>query len=110
VTRHRVRKPVLVGHRGSADGQVGSGGGSGDGVAGDGQLSLISAFPQVGVWALKDQVGLERRGGRVPAGLRARIVRRLVAKNAELADRRPDQTLLIACDRLSMSCRCFAGR
>jgi hypothetical protein len=31
------------------------------------------------IWTLKNQLGLERHGGRVPAGLRARIVQRLLA-------------------------------
>ena len=34
------------------------------------------------IWALKNQLGLERHGGRVPAGLWARIVQRLLALNA----------------------------
>lgn len=34
------------------------------------------------IWTLKNQLGLERHGGRVPAGLRARIVQRLLALNA----------------------------
>ncbi len=34
------------------------------------------------IWTLKDQLGLERHGGRVPAGLWARIVQRLLALNA----------------------------
>ncbi len=34
------------------------------------------------IWTLKSQLGLERHGGRVPAGLRARIVQRLLALNA----------------------------
>src|SRR5205823_14933348 len=33
-------------------------------------------------WTLKNQPGLERHGGRVPAGLRVRIVQRLLALNA----------------------------
>jgi hypothetical protein len=31
------------------------------------------------IWTLKNQLGLERHGGRVPAGLWARIVQRLLA-------------------------------
>ena len=34
------------------------------------------------IWTLRHQPGLERHGGRVPAGLRARIVQRLPALNA----------------------------
>jgi hypothetical protein len=34
------------------------------------------------IWALKNQLGLERHGGRVPAGLWARIVQRLLTLNA----------------------------
>jgi hypothetical protein len=34
------------------------------------------------IWMLKNQLGLERHGGRVPAGLWARIVQRLLALNA----------------------------
>ena len=34
------------------------------------------------IWTLKSQLGLERHGGRVPAGLWARIVQRLLALNA----------------------------
>jgi hypothetical protein len=34
------------------------------------------------IWTLKDQLGLERHGGRVPAGLWTRIVQRLLALNA----------------------------
>jgi hypothetical protein len=34
------------------------------------------------IWTLTNQLGLERHGGRVPAGLRARIVQRLLALNA----------------------------
>jgi hypothetical protein len=34
------------------------------------------------IWALKNQLGLERHGGRVPAGLWARVVQRLLALNA----------------------------
>jgi len=34
------------------------------------------------IWTLKDQLGLERHGGRVPAGLWARIIQRLLALNA----------------------------
>jgi hypothetical protein len=34
------------------------------------------------IWTLKSQLGLERHGGRVPAGLWARIIQRLLALNA----------------------------
>jgi hypothetical protein len=34
------------------------------------------------IWTLKSQLGLERHGGRVPAGLWARVVQRLLALNA----------------------------
>jgi hypothetical protein len=34
------------------------------------------------IWALKNQLGLERHGGRIPAGLRTRIIQRLLARNA----------------------------
>jgi len=36
------------------------------------------------IWALKHQLGLERHGGRVPAGLWARIIQRLLALNAAI--------------------------
>jgi hypothetical protein len=36
------------------------------------------------IWTLKNQLGLERHGGRVPAGLWARIVQRLLALNAAI--------------------------
>jgi hypothetical protein len=36
------------------------------------------------IWTLKNQLGLERHGGRVPAGLRARILQRLLALNAAI--------------------------
>src|SRR5204862_7184329 len=36
------------------------------------------------IWALKNQLGLERHGGRVPAGLWARIVQRLLALNVAI--------------------------
>ncbi len=36
------------------------------------------------IWALKNQLGLERHGGRVPAGLWARVVQRLLALNAAI--------------------------
>ena len=36
------------------------------------------------IWTLKKQLGLERHGGRVPAGLWARIVQRLLALNAAI--------------------------
>jgi hypothetical protein len=34
------------------------------------------------IWTLKNQLGLERHGGRVPAGLLARVLQRLLALNA----------------------------
>ena len=34
------------------------------------------------IWTLKNQLGLERHGGRIPAGLWARILQRLLALNA----------------------------
>jgi hypothetical protein len=34
------------------------------------------------IWTLKSQLGLERHGGRLPAGLWARIIQRLLALNA----------------------------
>jgi hypothetical protein len=34
------------------------------------------------IWTLKHQLGLERHGGRVPAGMWARVVQRLLALNA----------------------------
>ena len=34
------------------------------------------------IWTLKHQLGLERHGGRIPAGLWARIIQRLLALNA----------------------------
>ena len=33
------------------------------------------------IWALKNQLSLERHGGRLPVGLWARIVQRLLALN-----------------------------
>ncbi len=36
------------------------------------------------IWTLKNQLGLERHGGRVPAGLWARTVQRLLALNAAI--------------------------
>ncbi len=36
------------------------------------------------IWTLKQQLGLEDHGGRVPAGLWARIVQRLLALNAAI--------------------------
>ncbi len=36
------------------------------------------------IWTLKNQFGLERHGGRVPAGLQARILQRLLALNAAI--------------------------
>jgi hypothetical protein len=34
------------------------------------------------IWTLKNQLGLERHGGRAPAGLWARVLQRLLALNA----------------------------
>ena len=34
------------------------------------------------IWTLKNQLGLEHHGGRVPAGLWARVLQRLLALNA----------------------------
>jgi Transposase DDE domain len=36
------------------------------------------------IWTLKNQLGLERHGGRAPAGLWARIIQRLLALNAAI--------------------------
>ena len=36
------------------------------------------------IWPLKNQLGSERHGGRVPAGLWARIVQRLLALNTAI--------------------------
>jgi hypothetical protein len=36
------------------------------------------------IWMLKNQLGLERHGGRVPAGLWARVLQRLLALNAAI--------------------------
>ena len=36
------------------------------------------------IWILKNQLGLERHGGRVPAGLWARVLQRLLALNAAI--------------------------
>jgi hypothetical protein len=36
------------------------------------------------IWTLKSQLGLEHHGGRVPAGLWARIVQRILALNAAI--------------------------
>jgi Transposase DDE domain len=36
------------------------------------------------IWTLKNQLGIERHGGRVPAGLWARIIQRLLALNAAI--------------------------
>jgi len=36
------------------------------------------------IWTLKNQLGLERHGGRVPVGLWARVVQRLLAHNAAI--------------------------
>src|SRR5947207_1883702 len=36
------------------------------------------------IWTLKNQLGLGRHGGRVPAGLWARVVQRLLARNAAI--------------------------
>jgi hypothetical protein len=49
------------------------------------------------IWTLKNQLGLERHGGRVPAGLWARLVQRLLALNAAIwhnwTIERADQTI-----------------
>jgi hypothetical protein len=54
------------------------------------------------IWTLKNQLGLERHGGCVPAGLRARIVQRLLALNAAIWFNwqidAPVKRSLIACD------------
>jgi hypothetical protein len=34
------------------------------------------------IWTLKSQLGLERHGGRIPAGLWVRVLQRLLALNA----------------------------
>jgi hypothetical protein len=36
------------------------------------------------IWTLKHQLGLDRPGGRIPAGLWARVVQRLLALNAAI--------------------------
>ena len=36
------------------------------------------------IWTLKHQLGLDRHGGRIPAGLGARVVQRLLALNAAI--------------------------
>jgi hypothetical protein len=36
------------------------------------------------IWTIKNQLGLERHGGRVPAWLWARVVQRLLALNAAI--------------------------
>jgi hypothetical protein len=36
------------------------------------------------IWTLKNQLGLKHHGGRVPAGLWARVVQRLLALNAAI--------------------------
>ena len=36
------------------------------------------------IWTLKNQLGLERHGGRIPAGLWTRIIQRLLALNAAI--------------------------
>jgi hypothetical protein len=36
------------------------------------------------IWTLKNQLGLERHGGRVPAGLWARVLQRVLALNAAI--------------------------
>ena len=40
------------------------------------------AAPALIIWTLKNQLGLERHSGRIPAGLWARIIQRLLALNA----------------------------
>jgi DDE family transposase len=57
------------------------------------------------IWTLKNQLGLERHGGRVPAGLWARIVQRLLALNAAIWHNwqigAPVKRCLIAYDHVS---------
>jgi hypothetical protein len=57
------------------------------------------------IWTLKNQLGLERHGGRIPAGLWARIVQRLLALNAAIWHnwliRAPVKRSLIAYDHVS---------
>jgi hypothetical protein len=57
------------------------------------------------IWTLKNQLGLERHGGRVPAGLWARIVQRLLALNAAIWHNwmigAPAKRSLIAYDHVS---------
>jgi hypothetical protein len=36
------------------------------------------------IWTLKHQLGLDRHGGRIPAGLWARVVQRLLALNTAI--------------------------
>jgi hypothetical protein len=36
------------------------------------------------IWTLKHQLGLDRHGGRIPSGLWARIIQRLLALNAAI--------------------------
>ena len=54
------------------------------------------------IGTLQSQLGLERHGGRVPAGLRARVVQRLLALNAVIWHNSmtgaPVKRSLIACD------------
>jgi hypothetical protein len=56
-------------------------------------MSHMSLYPHIAskqarveaiIWTLKNQLGLERHGGRIPAGLWARIVQRLLALNAAI--------------------------
>ena len=63
------------------------------------------------IWTLKSQPGLERHGGRVPAGLRARTVQRLLALNAVIWHNRvigaPVKRSLIAYDHQATDQRRF---
>ena len=56
------------------------------------------------IWTLESQLGDERHGGRVPAGLSARIVERLLALNARIWHNgligAPVKRSLIACDHI----------
>jgi hypothetical protein len=56
------------------------------------------------IWTLKNQLGLERHGGRRPAGLWTRIIQRLLALNAVIWFNwligAPVKRSLIACDHV----------
>jgi hypothetical protein len=56
------------------------------------------------IWTLKNQLGLERHGGRLPAGLWTRIIQRLLALNACIWHNwqigAPVKRSLIACDHV----------